>query len=330
MALEKRSIHVFKQRKIMYEIKNKNILVTGGTGQIGSFLTEFLVADGANVTVLGRQISNLKEIKPLVESNKIKFIECDLINEKNLESVKTKLENIDYLLHFSSEMTELFSTLLKNAMHSVDLNLRSILQLLNFIPHLDGMLYASSLSVYGIPKYLPIDEKCPTNPITFYGCGKLGAEKYLKLFSNTHSVPLTIMRYSSVYGPRNRTKRALPTFINLALEDKPITLHGNGDAFCDFIYISDVVDATKSGMLTNQSEVYNIGSGVKFTVLQLAQKIIELTNSKSRIKYSDESSSFDYVFDISKAKNNLGFSPKTSIEEGLTKEIAWHKKNLRN
>ena len=310
----------------MYKIKNKNILITGGTGQIGSFLSESLVDNGANVTVLGRKISNLKEIKSLVESKKIKFVEYDLINEKNLELVRTKLENIDYLLHFSSEMAELFSSLLKNAMHSVNLNLKGIIQLLKFLPHLDGILYASSIGVYGIPKYLPIDEECPTNPVTFYGCGKLGAEKYLKLFSNTHSVPLTIMRYSSVYGPRNRTKRALPTFINLALEDKPITLHGNGDTFNDFIYISDVIDATKSGILRNQSEIYNIGSGIKCTVLQLAQKIIELTNSKSQIKYSNKSSDYDYVFDISKAKNNLGFSPKVSIEEGLMKEIAWHKK----
>lgn len=310
----------------MYKIKNKNILITGGTGQIGSFLSESLVDNGANVTVLGRKISNLKEIKSLVESKKIKFVEYDLINEKNLELVRTKLENIDYLLHFSSEMAELFSSLLKNAMHSVNLNLKGIIQLLKFLPHLDGILYASSIGVYGIPKYLPIDEECPTNPVTFYGCGKLGAEKYLKLFSNTHSVPLTMMRYSSVYGPRNRTKRALPTFINLALEDKPIILHGNGDTFNDFIYISDVIDATKSGILRNQSEIYNIGSGIKCTVLQLAQKIIELTNSKSQIKYSNKSSDYDYVFDISKAKNNLGFFPKVSIEEGLMKEIAWHKK----
>ena len=310
----------------MYKIKNKNILITGGTGQIGSFLSESLVDNGANVTVLGRKISNLKEIKSLVESKKIKFVEYDLINEKNLELVRTKLENIDYLLHFSSEMAELFSSLLKNAMHSVNLNLKGIIQLLKFLPHLDGILYASSIGVYGIPKYLPIDEECPTNPVTFYGCGKLGAEKYLKLFSNTHSVPLTIMRYSSVYGPRNRTKRALPTFINLALEDKPIILHGNGDTFNDFIYISDVIDATKSGILRNQSEIYNIGSGIKCTVLQLAQKIIELTNSKSQIKYSNKSSNHDNVFAISKAKNNLGFSPKVSIEEGLMKEIAWHKK----
>jgi UDP-glucose 4-epimerase len=310
----------------MYKIKNKNILITGGTGQIGSFLSESLVDNGANVTVLGRKISNLKEIKSLVESKKIKFVEYDLINEKNLELVRTKLENIDYLLHFSSEMAELFSSLLKNAMHSVNLNLKGIIQLLKFLPHLDGILYASSIGVYGIPKYLPIDEECPTNPVTFYGCGKLGAEKYLKLFSNTHSVPLTMMRYSSVYGPRNRTKRALPTFINLALEDKPIILHGNGDTFNDFIYISDVIDATKSGILRNQSEIYNIGSGIKCTVLQLAQKIIELTNSKSQIKYSNKSSNHDNVFDISKAKNNLGFFPKVSIEEGLMKEIAWHKK----
>ena len=310
----------------MYKIKNKNILITGGTGQIGSFLSESLVDNGANVTVLGRKISNLKEIKSLVESKKIKFVEYDLINEKNLELVRTKLENIDYLLHFSSEMAELFSSLLKNAMHSVNLNLKGIIQLLKFLPHLDGILYASSIGVYGIPKYLPIDEECPTNPVTFYGCGKLGAEKYLKLFSNTHSVPLTIMSYSSVYGPRNRTKRALPTFINLALEDKPIILHGNGDTFNDFIYISDVIAATKSGILRNQSEIYNIGSGIKCTVIQLAQKIIELTNSKSQIKYSNKSSNHDNVFDISKAKNNLGFFPKVSIEEGLMKEIVWHKK----
>ena len=178
----------------MYKIKNKNILITGGTGQIGSFLSESLVDNGANVTVLGRKISNLKEIKSLVESKKIKFVEYDLINEKNLELVRTKLENIDYLLHFSSEMAELFSSLLKNAMHSVNLNLKGIIQLLKFLPHLDGILYASSIGVYGIPKYLPIDEECPTNPVTFYGCGKLGAEKYLKLHVQLKSYQQNYMK----------------------------------------------------------------------------------------------------------------------------------------
>jgi len=311
------------------KLNNKNILITGGTGQIGSFLVEDLINSNAKISILGRNSTNLKELKPLVESNKIKFIEYNVTNEKHLELIHKDLAKINYLVHLRAAMSHPYQGSFENAHFYINLNLINTIKLLSLLNNIEGILYSSSISVYGTPTYLPIDENCPTKPISFYGCAKLGEEKYLQLFCNSKHIPLTILRYSGVYGPRNRTNRALPSFIHHALNDEPITLHGKGKTFIDLIYISDVINATKLAMTKNENDIYNIGSGIKCTIYELAQKIIELLNSKSRIVLSDNDRDFNYVYDISKAKTKLGFYPIISLERGLKNEIFWHKENIK-
>jgi UDP-glucose 4-epimerase len=308
-----------------FKFNSKNVLVTGGTGQVGSFLVESLIKHECNITVLGRNSEKMKEIKPLVEDKKIEFIECDLTDEKSVESIKSTINETDYLVHLSSEFSSKFPTLFENAQNSVDVNLRGTIQLLKFFERLEGVLYASTIAVYGQPKYHPIDENHPTDPVSFYACGKLGAEKFLRLYCNSKKIPVTILRYSSVYGPRNRSKQPLSTFIEKALLDEPITVYGMGKGYRDFIYISDVVEATINAITKNQEDIYNIGSGTKCTIEDLAKMIIDLTCSKSRIILSDRSKDFDFVCDISKAKHKLGFTPTISLVDGLAQEIKWHR-----
>lgn len=308
------------------DIRDKKILVTGGTGQIGSFLVEELSKKGANVFAIGRDQKNLKEIKSLVESEKIVFLECDLTDIKKIKEISESLNKIDFLVHLSSELSEVYTDPIDNAHYSVNLNINGIINLLSALIKLEGIVYASSTAVYGKAAKIPVDEKNLTNPVSFYGCCKLGAEKYLNIFCTFNSIPLTILRYSTIYGPRNRTNQVIPVFIKKALQNKAITLFGKGRTIRDFVYISDVINATMKVITNNQEGVFNIGAGRKCTMHELAKKIIKLTNSKSKIIFEGISDELGFLSNSEKAKINLKFKSKINLDEGLLKEIEWHKK----
>jgi len=311
---------------MIYNIKNKKILVTGGTGQVGSFLVEELVKKKANVFVIGRNKKILKEIDLLVKSKKVTFLECNLINNNVINENKKILKEIDLLIHLSSELSEVNTNLIDNAHFSIDLNINGIINLLPHLIKLKKIVYSSSTAVYGNTKAGKTNEESITSPVSFYGCGKLGAEKYLNIFCNFNKIPLTILRYSSVYGPRNRTNQAIPVFIKKALENKTIILYKKGKTIRDFIYISDIINATIKAITNNQEGIFNIGSGEKTTMYNIAKKIIKLTNSKSKIIFKESLNEINFVLDTEKAKIKLKFSSKINLDIGLLKEIEWHKK----
>ena len=311
---------------MIHNIKNKNILVTGGTGQIGSFLVEELVKKNANVFVIGRNKKILKEINFLVKSKKVTFLECDLNNNAKIKKIKKILNEIDLLIHLSSELSEVKTNLIDNAHFSINLNINGTINLLPHLIKLKGIIYSSSTAVYGNTTEKKTNEDNATNPVSFYGCGKLGAEKYLNIFCNFNKIPLTILRYSSVYGPRNRTNQVIPVFIKKALKNKTITLYKKGKTVRDFIYISDIINATIKAITNNQEGVFNIGSGEKTTIYNIAKKIIKLTNSKSKIIFKESLNERNFVLDTEKAKIKLKFSSKINLDIGLLKEIEWHKK----
>lgn len=306
-----------------FNISNKNILITGGTGQIGSFLTERLMNGNANVVVLGRNKIDLKEIQEFVDSGKIKFIECDLTNEKSIESISKFLKKINFLIHLSTEFSYSKPNSLESAHHAVALNLKGMILLLGNFNELDGIVYASTTAVYGKPAHIPVDENCPINPNTFYGSSKFGAEKYLELYGNYKKIPLSILRFSTVYGPRNRSNQIIPIFINKALQNKSIEVKNKGSR--DFIYVSDVVDSIVKAMKKNESTLVNVSTGKNYSFELILKKIINITKSKSQILHLSDPQEYDFICNISKAKTKLGFSTKISIDEGLMNEINWHK-----
>ena len=310
-----------------FKIAEKNFLITGGTGQIGSFLTEKLLENKANVTVIGRNGNDLKEIQDLVDSKKIKFVECDLTNENRIKAIGPLLQNIDFLVHLSSKFRFSEPNSLPSAHHTIELDVKGTIFLLQQLKQLQGILFTSSIAVYGKPSYIPTDELCPTRPISFYGSGKLATEKYLKLHSKNKDIPLTILRLSGVYGQRNRSEQAIPIFIRKALRNEPINLYGNSSR--DFIHISDVIEAIMSAIKLNQNNLFNIGTGIKFSNHFILKKIIEITKSQSKILRLEKSGGYNFVCNISKATAKLGINPKVSIERGLADEISWHKNKFR-
>ena len=309
-----------------FKIAEKNFLITGGTGQIGSFLTEKLLENKANVTVLGHNGNNLKEITDLVDTKKIKFVECDLTNENRIKTIGSSLQNVDFLVHLSSELRFSEPKSISAAHHTVELDIKGTILLLQQLKQLQGILFTSSVAVYGKPSYVPTDELCSIRPISFYGSGKFATEKFLKLHSSNKDIPLTILRISTVYGQRNRSDQIIPIFTRKALRNEPIKLYGNSSR--DFIHISDVIEAIMSAVKLNQNNLFNIGTGIKFSSHSILKKIIEITKSQSEILRLEKSGVYNFVCDISKATEKLGINPKISIERGLADEILWHKKQI--
>lgn len=190
-------------------------------------------------------------------------------------------------------------------------------------------VFASSSSVYGNAKKIPIKEKALPRPISPYGVTKLACENLCYLFSENYNISIVILRYFTVYGPRQRPDMAIHKFIEAALHNKEITVFGNGNQTRDFTYISDVIEATLLAAESNITyEIFNIGGGTRISINDLLQLIENITGKKIKVKYSDfqKGDVYHTCADISKAQKILGYKPKTSIEEGLKKQIEWIKK----
>ena len=194
------------------------------------------------------------------------------------------------------------------------------------------VVLSSPAANYGDNPILPKIETMTPEPMTPYAVTKLDGEFYLKMYQDQWGLPTASLRYFNVFGPRQNPKSAyaaaVPIFINNALQNKPITIFGDGLQTRDFIYVKDVV---RANILASQkgNETYNVALGHSTSILELAEKIIEITNSKSKIKFLDERSG-----DIKHSKANpskfthIGFKPQYSIDHALKETIEFYHKAL--
>jgi len=207
--------------------------------------------------------------------------------------------------------------------HTIEQDLKGTIKILKELKNLEGVLFASSVSIYGKPEYLPIDENCSVNPNHFYGVGKFGAEKILQSFTLKNKIPLTILRIAAVVGERDRSNQIIPICVNRSLKNE--TINVNEESSRDYIHVLDLIEFLIKAIKKNENNIFNIGSGIKISAEKIIKKIIKLSNSKSQITYSKKSIGYDIVCDISKAVKNLHYKPKYSIEKGILDEIYWYK-----
>jgi UDP-glucose 4-epimerase len=186
------------------------------------------------------------------------------------------------------------------------------------------IINASSSSVYGKTKYLPFDEIHPTEPVSPYGITKLMAEHYCRVFEELYGLKTVSLRYFTVYGPRMRPDLAIHIFLQKALKNEPVVIFGDGSKTRDFTYIEDVVQANVLAM-NKGSGTYNIGGGHTVTIKQLAEKIIGITKSKSKIRYEDDvpGDAEHTAADIRKAERELGWKPNITLDQGLENYKKW-------
>jgi UDP-glucose 4-epimerase len=192
------------------------------------------------------------------------------------------------------------------------------------------VVLASSAAIYGHPESTPIDEAHPLDPTSPYGLDKLTADQYTRLYNDLYGLDTVSLRYFNVYGPGQTGgdyAGVITVFIEQALNDDPITVHGDGDQTRDFVFIEDIVQANLLAAKTEHvGAAYNIGTGESITIRELAELIRDITNSDSEIVHTEprDGDIEHSKADISKATEQLDFEPTVSLREGLKRTIDWY------
>ncbi|MBN2517863.1 MAG: SDR family oxidoreductase [Candidatus Altiarchaeota archaeon] len=303
------------------------VLVTGGAGFIGSNLVEGLCR-GNEVTVLDDLSTANKQSRSFVEGLGIEFVRGSVTDA---DLLKRTLGGIDCVFHQAAIPSVPRS--IKDPLAVNRANVGGTLTLLDSAVKtgVKKIVYASSSSVYGDAPALPKREDMQPDPKSPYAVSKLIGEHYMRVFNEIYGLKTISLRYFNVYGPRqdpgSEYAAVIPRFIDAALEGKPLTIYGDGKQTRDFTYVADVVEANKKAMANNKTGVYNIAGGKQISINELAERIIEITGSKSKTTHQrprpgDVKRS---LADVSKAKKELGFEPKVHLREGLGRSIEWIK-----
>ena len=287
------------------------ILITGGTGFIGSHLTQFLKKDH-DVTIY--------DIKKPIEKD-VKFILGDIIDgQKILQS----FQDFDTVIHLAAavgvENTE------TNPILTLNTNILGTKNILEACKksNIKKVILASSSEVYGEPKKVPIDETQTPIPITTYGISKLASEEYLKSYAKTCGFSYSILRFFNVVGPKQSPRFVLPEFINNALNNKPLIIHGNGLQIRAFCHITDICQGIEKSISKGDGEIFNIGNDLEpISIENLAKKVISVLNSQSIIKYisfeksgrNREQEIMTRIPSIQKAKKILSYEPKNNLKQ---------------
>lgn len=322
-ALEKRGI----------SFEDKNVLVTGGAGFLGSWTCDVLVHGGANVTCVDNFASGLAKN---ITHPKIRLVEHDISKPIEFD------EKFDLVMHLASRASPFEFE--KYPIQILKANTLGIWIALGIAKkHRAKFLYTSTSEVYGDPdpKFIPIPETYngnvnPIGPRSCYDESKRAGEAFVMAYRLEHKMDTRIVRIFNTYGPRMRAGdiygRVVSRFIEQALSNKPITVFGDGSQTRSFTYITDQVEGIlKLAALDEaEGEVINIGSDKETSILELAKTIKKLSNSPSEIVFQPlpKDDPKRRCPNITKAKKLLDWKPKVSLEEGLRKTIAWYEANL--
>ena len=300
----------------------KKILITGGAGFIGSHLAKALVDKNYKVTVLDNLMrSTLNNIKALIDDGKVEFIDGDV---RYGDAVNQAMKGADYVFHEAAICIKR-SMAFPNESRDINLNGSQIVFQAALDHNVKKVIFASSASVYGNPKKLPMEETDELSPLTPYCIAKLATENFAKFYA-TRGLKFIGLRYFNVYGVKQSTDAYYTSVINLFIKkllnrDTPV-IDGDGSQSMDFVNVKDVVQANILAMESNvKNEVFNVGSGTSTTIAELAKMIIKNLNldAEPQFNHRDVLVS-ERKADISKIQKMLGFKPTIEIDKGL-KEV---------
>ncbi|MEO0137103.1 MAG: UDP-glucuronic acid decarboxylase family protein [candidate division WOR-3 bacterium] len=309
------------------------VLITGGAGFIGSHLVDYYLNQGAEVIALDNLITGREEnIKHNFSNKKFRFIKGDVCDFPGLK------EDIDLLLHFASPASPF--DYLRYPIETMKTAALGTINMLELARNKNArFLLASTSEVYGDPLIHPQVEEYwgNVNPVgvrSVYDEGKRFAEALTVAYHRKYHLRINIVRIFNTYGERMRPGdgRVIPTFIEQALKNEPITIFGDGTQTRSFCYISDLIRGIACLAETDYPLPINLGNPKEFTILQLAQKIKILCNSQSTFihKPLPEDDPHRRNPDITKAKKILKWEPVVDLDEGLKRVIAWFKTTLFN
>lgn len=297
----------------------EKILITGGLGQIGSYLVDRLHA-GSQVTVLDNMSSGSSYTVP----EGVGFVKDDISSPGARELAASH----DVIIHTAAQISVARS--MQEPVFDAQNNVFGTLNLLEGAREgsVRKFVYISSAAVYGDPQYLPIDEAHPQDPMSPYGASKLCGEKYCSMYHRAYDLPTVCIRPFNIYSPRqdpsNPYSGVISKFISRAIQGLPPIIFGDGSQTRDFVSAHDVVDmiALLIGEERFNGEVFNVGTGRKTSISQLASMVLDAFGLDTGIEYRDpvQGDIRHSYSDISRARE-AGYAPKVDLQEGLMEVI---------
>jgi dTDP-glucose 4,6-dehydratase len=298
-------------------------VITGGAGFLGSHLCDRMLAEGHRVICVDNLDTGTLENIEHIRAPEFSFLQHDLIGHLEIP------EPVDYVFHLASPASPI--DYLRLPLHTLKVGSYGTHNALGLAKrHRAKFLLASTSEVYGDPKEHPQSESYwghvnPIGPRGVYDEAKRYAEALTMAYHRQQGVDTHIVRIFNTYGPRMRPHdgRAIPTFIRQALEDKPITVFGEGQQTRSFCYVSDLIEGFIRLINSDTHSPVNIGNPGEFTILELAEVILRMTGSSSEIVYEALPQDDPTVRrpDITLARELLGWEPTVELEEGLRRTL---------
>ncbi len=311
-------------------MKYNRALVTGGAGFIGSNLVARLVREGKEVTVLDNFSSGYRV--NLEYFPQVRIIEGDV---RDAAAVGRAVEGNEVIFHLAASVGNKRS--IDDPLSDASVNVLGTLNVLEAARKTGArkVVVSSSAGIFGELKTLPIREDHPVEPDSPYGCTKLCEEKLSLAYSKLYPMEVVCLRYFNVYGPNQRYDaygNAIPIFVFRMLKGETIYIYGDGEQTRDFVHVDDVVDANMlAASADGVSGAFNIASGTRITVNRLVGLIMGNGNTSSVVEHTERRPGdvLHSLADISLARERLGYSPVTGIEEGLKSYISWARQEVQ-
>ena len=320
------------------DFKGARVLITGGLGFIGSNLARRLAGLGADLTLVdslipeyGGNLFNIEGVRDQVRVN--------VSDVRDSYSMRNLVQDKDYLFNLAGQTSHLDS--MTDPLTDLNINTTAqlfILEACRLYNRDVKIVFASTRQLYGRPKYLPVDEKHPVNPVDLNGIHKLAGELYHLLYNDVYKIRACALRLTNTYGPGMRVKDDRQTFLGIwirrLLEGDPIQIFGDGSQRRDFNFVDDVVEAFLLAAAAPEAngEIFNLGQSEPISLKELAALLIQVNGGgdDKTVPFPAERKAIDigdYYSDFSKIHKTLGWSPQVSLRDGLRQTVSYYKKH---
>lgn len=315
----------------MKSLSGSNVLVIGGAGLIGSHLVGQLVAEDAEVRVFDNLArGSLTNLQGVSKTRNVSVVRGDI---RRKEEVEEALRGVDFVFHLAALW---LLQCAEDPRAALDANIGGTLNVLEACrdAKVEKLVFSSSASVYGDALMIPMTEEHPFNNRTMYGATKIAGEQLCRAFAEMFGLRYVALRYMNVYGPRQDYRGAYVSVIMKVLDridqNLPPIIYGDGSQSYDFIYVEDTARANLLALKSPVAdEVFNVGTGIRTTIRELVETLLDLVGSGLRPEYREGPTFVQHrVGSTEKAERLLGFKATVPLREGLRRLIAWRGQEL--